>query len=84
MEQNYELLANAVIERAANDYTEILCKVHRYTQKLKDIERFFTGDDIKLYTTMDGQALLDKLNIEAKAYNYDWKAIKKSRQKDED
>lgn len=93
----YLLLANAVVKQAAVDYTKALCETKgkiRFPKNEKkrieiektiaDCERFFEGNTIKLYTTVDGKKLMEQLQQEAEEYNYDWKAIKKSRGKEND
>lgn len=90
----YDLLANAVVEQAATDYTKALCATRGKTiwpkdyrkrlqieRTIESCERFFLGDDIKLYTTLDGKSLMTKLQQEAEQYNYNYKKIIKSRHK---
>lgn len=82
MADNYELLANAVIEQAADDYTKALCKMHEWAVEVKKLESYFTGKDIAYLTKLDCKQLMVMLQQEAKKYNYNYRAIKKSRGKD--
>lgn len=44
---------------------------------MESLERFFTGDDIKLYTNVDGTMLKDRLKQQVIECNYSMSAIKK-------
>jgi hypothetical protein len=93
----YLLLANAIVEQTAEDYTKALCETKgqirfpKNEQKrieiektINDCERFFTGNQITKYTSVDGRKLMVMLQQEAEQYNYDLKAIRKSRRKGND
>lgn len=92
MVHNVELLANAVVAQAAHDYRVALIEQHdnvydpegddykKWTKKVDELERFFTGGDINAWTKLDGVALMGRLKKEVINYNYDLKAITKSHQ----
>lgn len=75
---NYGLLANAVVEQAADDYRKALCKLRDIEAEIKSLERFFTGDDIKMYTSLDGSMLLKGLQEQCEEHHYNFTAIKAS------
>lgn len=75
---NVELLANAIVERAADDYRKALCKLREIQIELEDLERFFTGEDVACYTNLDGNMILDGIRKQCEEFNYSYKAIKKS------
>lgn len=90
----YELLANAVVKQAADDYTKALCitrgnitypedeqKRNKIQQTIYSCEKFFTGGGINLYTNLDGNTLMQMLQQEARDYNYDYKKLMKSRKR---
>lgn len=70
----YELLANAVIIQAAKEYREALCK--RDDVEAANLERFFAGEHIKLYTKVDGKMLIDKLKQQVEECNYDLNKVR--------
>lgn len=74
-----ERLGNAVVKRAADDYTEALCKGWKDT--VRECERFFTGPDFNLYTKIDGNWLMEQLRERVKTYNYDFKAIERDKRR---
>lgn len=83
----FENLFNAVVEKAAEDYTKALCDLRNargpkdiqfYSNELAVIEKFF-HNGVECYTKLDGEMLLERLNARAMAYNYDWDAIKRSK-----
>jgi hypothetical protein len=90
MVDGYQLLANAVVEQAAKDYRQAL--VEQYELRLsatnrereqadravRDLERWFAGDVIKIYTTLDGVDLMQAIKAEVIKFNYDLKALYES------
>lgn len=70
MEAMYQNLANAIVIQAAKDYEEALIKEHRLKKERKEIEKFFTGDDIKEYTSVDGIALMERIRKELARNGY--------------
>lgn len=79
VERCYQNLANAVVERAAEDYIRALCS--EKSDAIKSIEKFFKGPLITLYTTLDGRALMHGIQNMVVEYNYDLKKINKARVK---
>ena len=61
MDNMYQELANAIVIQAAKDYEEALIKEHQAKKDRKEIEEFFTGDDIKVYTSVDGTVLMETI-----------------------
>ena len=59
------MLANAVVKKAADDYRAALKKNNQ--RKMQEIESFFTGDDFRLFTRLDGPNLMRRLQNEAEA-----------------
>lgn len=81
---NYEALANAIVEQAARDYELYLCvdRLHSTSlsrANLEEVERFFKGDDIQLYTKCDGVALMKTIKQQVIDYDYDLKALHRAR-----
>ena len=85
---NERLLLNAVVEQAAKDYIEALCKHHdavgskdieRHQWTITELEEFFTGEGIKSFTTLDGNYLMRKLKELVIEYKYDLKEINHAR-----
>lgn len=88
MVDSYQLLANAIVEQAAEDYTRYVCKVKKMTEELTkmkaeivDLEKFFNGEGITHYTSLDGPKLLEQLKERVEQYNYNYAMIKRSKQK---
>lgn len=75
----YEKLGNAVVKRAADDYTEALCKGWKDT--IMECERFFKGPLFHLYTKVDGEWLMCELRRRAEEYNYDFEAIERDKRR---
>lgn len=63
----YEVLANEIIIRAANDYKKALkrLKKHPYDQRasarITECEKFFRGKWYKVLTEVDGEMLIKRL-----------------------
>jgi hypothetical protein len=84
MVDNYQLLANAIIAQAAVDYRKVLVDEHcgstqESKSKLRELKKFFHGETIKLYTTLNGPELMEAIEQEVIKFNYDLKALYKSR-----
>ena len=79
---SYQLLKNAIVAQAADDYRRALVEQHngnlRYESTLTAIERFFTGPEFNGYTKLDGEALLESIKQEVINCNYDLSKIDKS------
>ena len=66
----YQNLANAIVLAAVNDYRDARKKLSkgRKNQKAEDMkaecERFFKSDLFSIYTSIDGEMLLTKLEQE--------------------
>ena len=81
MVNNYELLANAIVEQAARDYERALCEDHNMSTKetrasIKELERYFKGDLIKLHTQLPGPKLMEMIRADVIECDYDLKAIR--------
>lgn len=81
---NYQLLANAIVAQAAKDYQAALCRSQDAGCTVQKLEDFFTGDQIKCLTKVDGPALMARLKQEVIDNDYDLKKIKKSHFMDSD
>lgn len=57
----YESLANAIIERAADDYKTALRDLRKLEIQISDLERFFCSQYFECLTKVNGPALMDKL-----------------------
>lgn len=84
MVKSYELLANAIVEQAARDYERCLvddhvCSSPATKANLREVESFFKGDLIKVYTKLDGPSLMERIKKEVITYDYDLKALYKAR-----
>ena len=66
----YEAVGNAVVEQAADDYRKALCAQKKVENQLKELREFFEGDDIRLYTKLDGPMLMRRIEQNVKACNY--------------
>lgn len=66
----YEAVANAVVEQAAEDYRKALCQQKKIEDRIKELREFFEGDDICLYTNLDGPTLMHRIEDNVKACNY--------------
>ena len=70
-----EMLANAVVLQAAKDYREALCKRDKY--EIGNLERFFYGEDIKMYTKVDGKYIAEELKRQVEECNYNLNWVRK-------
>jgi hypothetical protein len=61
MERLYQNLANAIVIQAVKDYEDALIREHQAKKERKEIEEFFTGDNIKEYTSVDGNVLIETI-----------------------
>ena len=66
----YEAVGNAVVEQAAEDYKRALCAQKKIENQIKELRSFFEGDDIRLYTSLDGPTLMRRIEQNVKACNY--------------
>lgn len=57
----YENLANAIIERAAEDYKAALREKRAIEANINSIERFFASQYFELLTKVDGPSLMRKI-----------------------
>lgn len=61
----YQLLANAIILQAVNEYRETLRQNDTAAEWKKiSLRRFFRSDWYKLLTTIDGEMLMERLTEE--------------------
>ena len=67
-ENPIQLLANAIILKAVNDYRAALKQYDRRTQA--EIERFFLSDWFTVLTKLDGEMLIEKLRKEHQNEDY--------------
>lgn len=79
----YELLASAVVIQAVKDYRRALVDYHETPtnvckSRVRELERFFKGEDIMIYTKLDGERLMERVRDEVIKFNYDLKALYKS------
>lgn len=70
----YEMLANAVVEQAADDYRHALIEQKKWSDKLEELEQFFTGENISLYTKLDGVTLMEDIKQDVIDNNYSKKS----------
>lgn len=70
MERAYEELGNAVVLQAVKDYRKAYKHLMRYPHSLKakhevgNIEAFFRNQRFNLFTGLDGEMILDRLQEE--------------------
>ena len=70
----YEMLANAIIKQAADDYRnahrKLLRMPHDFEAKkrIREVEVFFQSQELMGLTTLDGEYLLRKLKEEVSGY----------------
>ncbi|MDO5396886.1 MAG: hypothetical protein Q4G33_03055 [bacterium] len=57
--ENYELLANAIVVQAAKDYMRAKSQIVR-----NEVKNFFLSDWFSILTNMDGRRILKKLEKE--------------------
>ena len=74
----YELLANAVIVQAAEDYRKALRRQKKCNIQVEELERFFTGETFDEFTNLDGTELMKKLRTEVSENDYNFDSIKRS------
>jgi glycerate-2-kinase len=93
MNENYLELINAIIKRAADDYSNALCVTKGKTvtpqesrvrikanEMIFSCEKFFRESSfMALYPGFNGEALIQRLRREAKEYGYNYRALMKSR-----
>lgn len=83
----YELLGNAVVKKAVDDYRKALVKSHKrpdvekYKWELESLERFFKGETIKIYTKLDGPKLMEMVKQEI--IDNGWKIPKRKKEEDD-
>lgn len=80
----YRLLANAIVVQAAKDYEKALVADHLLSTKetqrdLREVERFFGGELISLFTKIDGVALMHRIKRQVIEFKYDLKALDRVR-----
>lgn len=90
---NFQLLGNAVVEQAANDYRTALCEQYnaygsgkeyelkKWTDEVKSIEKFFCGQGIMAFSEVNGPTLMKRLQKEVESFNHDIHAIRKELQR---
>ena len=61
MNENYQDLANEIVAQAARDYERALIKEREGKLERKEIEEFFTEPYFNTLTTLDGQALMERI-----------------------
>ena len=71
--ENISLLLAAVVERAASDYIDALCKHHE--DEITEVERFFKSDYFNVYTRLSGTYLMEQIKNMVILCNYDQKTI---------
>lgn len=85
MVDNYELLLNAVVKQAADDYRVALIREHigyketNPAMRVSSIERFFKSPEFKCFTKLDGRELMNAIKAELIECDYDMENIRKSR-----
>ena len=83
-DKGIEMLCNAIVIQAARDYQNTLCRCggdpkrmsNNDKKMLSDCERFFNGNQIIMYTKLDGPTLMKRLYDEAKECNFDVNKLK--------
>lgn len=86
----YELLVGSVVIQAARDYRKALCKLHKKPDSEKwqimqsEVEMFFKGEAIMMYTNIDGERLMERIKDEVIKYDYDLKALNKAHREAEE
>lgn len=90
---NFQLLGNAVVEQAANDYRTALCEEHqawitgreyeakKWGDEIKALEKFFCGEGIMAFSDINGPVLMKRLYAEVKKFKYDIHVLRKELQR---
>lgn len=82
----YQELANAIVEQAVKDYRKALVGQHKaqggpervvkkFDRKIKELEAWFRGPDYRMFTSIDGEWLMQTVKAEVIEFNYDLKAL---------
>lgn len=79
MVKPYQLLADAIIIRAALDYQDVLCGNYSCRETRQEITEFFESDFYDVLTDMDSGKLLRKLNTYCEDIDYNYKTLLKLR-----
>lgn len=85
MVDNYELLLNAVVKQAADDYRVALIRQHiGYKEtdpamRISSIERFFKSPEFSTFTKLDGRELIHAIKAEVINSNYDIEKLRENR-----
>lgn len=74
-DEAFMLLANAIIEVAAEDYQAMLCGKKFTNTNLEMTYKFFESDFYEMLTNLDGKKLRDRLETEVKELGYDYKKL---------
>lgn len=78
----YQLLANAIIEQAANDYRVALVAQHdgigTSDGTVKKLENWFAGPEFRLYSKLDGAWIARRIKAELQKFNYDLDAVRRA------
>jgi hypothetical protein len=87
--ESYQLLANAIVAQAAEDYRSALIMQHAvsrcgtsediayYDKEVEKLEHWFAGR-CALFTRLDGAELARMIKTEVIKFDYDQEAIRKS------
>ena len=83
---NYQELANAIINQAAQDYRVALVNQHKgdvktrlkATREIRELRRFFYGKLFEQYTKLNGPNIMAQIRDEVIKYDYDLDALEKS------
>ena len=73
----YQMLGNAVVLRAAKDYRKVLRALHfdpnnrKAKKELRNLEDFFYGDRIKIFTRLNGARLAEAIERVLIENNYE-------------
>ena len=74
-----ELLVNAVIVQAVEDYIKDLIRQKKCNIQVEELEHFFTSDEtFNIFTNLEETELMKKLHTEVIENHYDFKSIKRS------
>ena len=76
-------LLNAVVLQAVKDYQEALVEQRNADRKVKELEKFFTGDYFEPFSKLDGPTLMASVKQQLIEHNFNIKKIEKTRYRSE-
>lgn len=75
MPDEYQLLANAIVERAALDYQDMLCGVTIPNESAEQTRSFFFSEYFRILTKVNAGSLVKGLEEDCESVGYDYKKL---------